>query len=251
MKVLIVEDEKHAAKRIVRLLENISTSISIAGFTETVEETINWLQCSPSPDLILMDIQLDDGICFEIFETIKVDIPVIFTTAYDQYAIKAFKVNSVDYLLKPIEEDALRQAIEKFKTIHTRSNIDQIDFKRIFKEVSNQYKNRFLVKIGPRFKSIPVNEISYFHISERSVLIKCFNGRDYGVEYSLEQLQKIVDPEKFFRINRNCLINIDAISEMLSYSTSRLQLKLKSDETGDNFVVSRDKVADFKKWVDK
>ena len=198
-----------------------------------------------------MDIQLDDGLCFEIFEMIKVETPVIFTTAYDKYAIQAFKVNSVDYLLKPIEENALLGAMEKFNSLHFRQSLEKNNLQLLFKEFSNHYKTRFLVKIGERYKSIPVNEISYFYISERSVLIKCYNGRDYGIEYSLEQLQKMVDPDKFFRINRNCIVNIDAISEMLSYSTSRLQLKLKNEEKSEAFVVSRDKVMEFKRWVDK
>ncbi len=251
MNILIIEDEKPAAERISRLLKQIDNSSNIVAIIETVEEAINWLQNNALPDLILMDIHLDDGLCFEIFETIKIETPIIFTTAYNEYAIKAFKVNSVDYLLKPIEEEALKNAIDKFKTIHFTKPVDKVDFKNLFKEFSNQYKTRFLVKIGSRYKSIPLSEICYFYINERDTFIRCFNGRDYGVEYSLEQLQKLVDPDKFFRINRNYMVSIDAVDEMLSYSTSRLQLKLKNEEKSEAFVVSRDKVLEFKRWVDK
>ncbi len=251
MNVLIIEDEKPAAERIGRLLRKTDVEINVVAFLETVEGTINWLQNNPAPDLIVMDIQLDDGLCFEIFETIKIDIPVIFTTAYDEYAIRAFKVNSIDYLLKPVEEEALLASLNKFKTLYYRKKIEKPDIKILFKEFTNDYKTRFLVKIGMRYISIPVQEISYFYLMEGNTFIKSFNGRNYGIEFSLEQLLRIVDPFKFYRINRNHIINIDAISEMLSYSSSRLQLKLKNEETSDALVVSRDKVSKFKTWVDK
>jgi DNA-binding LytR/AlgR family response regulator len=251
MNILIVEDEKPAAERIFRLLNKINIETYIVASLETVEGTINWLQNNPAPDLIVMDIQLDDGLCFEIFETIKIDTPVIFTTAYDEYAIQAFKVNSVDYLLKPIEEEALLFSLNKFKEVHYRKKLESPDFHILFKEFTNHYKTRFLVKIGIRYISIPVHEISYFYLMENSTFIKCFNGRNYAIEFSLEQLLKIVDPSKFFRINRNYIINIDAINEMLSYSSSRLLVKLSNVEPSDDFVVSRDKVSKFKKWIDK
>ena len=251
MNVLIVEDEKPAAERINKLLRKVDAEINLITFTETVEETINWFQNNPAPDLILMDIQLDDGLCFEIFETIKIGTPVIFTTAYDEYAIKAFKVNSVDYLLKPIEEEALLVSLNKFKVVHYRKKLENPDFQLLFKEFTNQYKTRFLVKIGMRYISVPVKEISYFYLMEGCTFIKCFNGKNYGIEHSLEQLHKITDPSKFYRINRNYIVNIEAIIEMLSYSSSRLILKLKNEETSEAFVVSRDKVSEFKKWIDK
>ena len=251
MNILIVEDEKPASERISKLLRKIDAETNIVAFLETVEVTINWLQNNQAPDLIVMDIQLDDGLCFEIFEMIKIDIPVIFTTAYDEYAIQAFKVNSVDYLLKPIEEDALLISLNKFKAVHYRKKLEQPDFQLLFKEFTNQYKTRFLIKIGMRYISVPVKEISYFYLLESNTFIKNYNGRNYGIEYSLEQLLKVVDPSKFFRINRNYIVSIEAITEILSYSTSRLLLKLKNEETNDAFVVSRDKVSEFKKWIDK
>jgi len=251
MNVLIIENEKPAADKMVRVLKKIDKSITVLGVVETVEEAINRLEEKPQPDLILLDIQLDDGLCFEIFETINVDIPVIFTTAYDEYTLKAFKVNSVDYLLKPIDEEALKSALGKYKRLYSDKDPFKRDFRQLMNEFRNQYKSRFLIKIGDKYRSVPAGEISHFHICERNVFLSDYQDKDYGVDYSLEQLQSILDPRKFFRINRECIINIDAIALMHSYSSSRLQLTLKGNEKSDLFVVSRDKVALFKRWVDR
>ena len=251
MKVLIVEDEKPAADKIVRLLAKVEAGSQIVAVTEMVEDTINWLQSNPAPDLILMDIQLDDGICFEIFETIKVEIPVIFTTAYNEYAIRAFKVNSVDYLLKPIEEDAFRIALNKYHTIHQNGAGSNKLIEKLIHGFVKTFKNRFLIKVGLHYKSIAINEIQYFYIAERSSFIKTFTHRDYCIDYSLDNLQDMVDPAKFFRINRNYLVNIDAITDMVSFSTSRILLKLSDQKPNDDLVVSRDKVSEFKRWMDK
>jgi DNA-binding LytR/AlgR family response regulator len=251
MNILIVENEKPAAEKLVRLLMKIDKSITILGVVETVEESINRIQEKPLPDLILMDIQLDDGLCFEIFETTNVDIPVIFTTAYDEYTLKAFKVNSIDYLLKPIDEELLRSALAKFMKLYADKDPFKRDFKQLLYEFRNQYKSRFLIKIGEKYRSVTAADISYFYINERSVFLSDNNGKDYGVDYSLEQLQTLLDPRKFFRINRECIINIEAISLMYSFSSSRLQLTLKDKEKSDLFVVSRDKVTEFKRWIDK
>jgi DNA-binding LytR/AlgR family response regulator len=262
MNILVIENEKPAADRMIKMLRKTDRTATIMGVVETVEEAINRLQVKPEPDLILMDIQLDDGLCFEIFETINIDIPVIFTTAYDKYMLKAFKVNSIDYLLKPVDEASLKTAIDKFKKLYY-DNKDPYkkDFRQLINEFRNQYKSRFLIRLGEKYKSIPSVEISHFHINERNVFLNDNHGRDYGVDYSLEQLQNMLDPRKFFRINRECIVNIESISMMYSYSSSRLQLTLKNTvETGhrpvstdenDLFVVSRDKVAEFKKWIDR
>jgi DNA-binding LytR/AlgR family response regulator len=251
MNLLIIENEKPASDKLIRILNRIDKSITVLGVIETVEEAINRLQEKPQPDVILMDIQLDDGLCFEIFETIKVDIPVIFTTAYDEYTLKAFKVNSVDYLLKPVDEDLLKAALLKFKKLYADNDPFKRDFKQLLYEFRNQYKSRFLIKTGDKYRSLPVGDISHFHIAERSVFLCDFQGRDSGIDSSLDQLQSMLDPRKFFRINRECIINIDAITLMHSYSSSRLQLTLKNSEKNDLFVVSREKVADFKRWIDR
>jgi DNA-binding LytR/AlgR family response regulator len=251
MNLLIIENEKPASDKLIRILNRIDKSITVLGVIETVEEAINRLQEKPLPDLILMDIQLDDGLCFEIFETVKVDIPVIFTTAYDEYTLKAFKVNSVDYLLKPIDENLLKSALNKYTKLYADNDPFKRDFRQLMYEFRNQYKSRFLIKIGDKYRSVPTLEISHFHISERSVFLCDYQGKDSGIDSSLDQLQSMLDPCKFFRINRECIVNIDAITLMHSYSSSRLQLTLKNREKSDLFVVSREKVADFKKWIDK
>jgi DNA-binding LytR/AlgR family response regulator len=251
MNILVVENEMPAAEKIVRILKKIDKSITVIGVIETVEETINRLQERPTPDLILMDIQLDDGLCFEVFETINVDTPVIFTTAYDEYTLRAFKVNSIDYLLKPIDEESLKKALDKYRKLYADKSPYKTDFRQLLNEFRNQFKSRFLIKIGDKFRSIPVKEVSHFHISEKNVFLRDYQNKDYGIDYSLEQLQGILDPRKFFRINRDCIVNIDAINLMHSYSSSRLQLTLKNEMKNDLFVVSRDKVSAFKKWVDR
>jgi len=252
MKILIIENEKPAAIKLQYLLEKIDKNISIVGITETVEESINWLQSMPTPDLILIDIQLDDGISFEIFDTIKVNIPVIFTTAYNEFVLQAFKLNSVDYLLKPIEENALCNAINKFKTVHYNFNGEVL--RQLSQSLNKQYKTRFLIKIGSRFKSIPIAEIYCFYFIERSLFVKTFDAKTYDIDYSLDQIQKIINPDNYFRINRNFIVCIDAITDMVSYSSSRLQLRLdqKMHPISENLlVVSREKVNKFKKWIDR
>lgn len=251
MKILIVENEIPAADRIVRLVKKLDKSVTVIGMVETVEGAINFLQGRTQPDLILMDIQLDDGLCFEIFETIRVDTPVIFTTAYDEYTLKAFKVNSVDYLLKPIDEASLKGALGKYRKLYADKSPFTTDFRQLMNEFRNQYKSRFMIKIGDKFKSIPVKEISHLHICEKSVFLNDFQDIDYGIDYSLEQLQSILDPRKFFRINRDCIVNIEAITLIYSYSSSRLQLTMRNKEKSELFVVSRERVGDFKKWNDR
>ena len=251
MNILIVENEIPAAEKLMSILAKIDKSVTVLGVTETVEETINRLQESPRPDLILMDIQLDDGLCFEIFETINVDTPVIFTTAYDEYTLKAFKVNSIDYLLKPIDEESLKSALRKYKKLYADNDPFKRDFRQLLYEFRNQFKSRFLIKTGEKYKSVPVSDISHFHIMERNVFLNDLQGIDYGVEYSLDQIQEMLDPRKFFRINREYVVNINAIATMSSYSSSRFQLTLKNVEKREEFIVSRERVAEFKKWVDR
>ncbi|MBN1924276.1 MAG: response regulator transcription factor [Prolixibacteraceae bacterium] len=251
MNVLIVENEKPAAEGLSRLLKRIDPAIEIVGMTDSVESTINWIQSNPEPDLIFMDIQLDDGLCFELFETIKIEIPVIFTTAYDEYMLSAFKVNTVDYLLKPIGERLLRSAIEKFKTIHYNKSIKTDILKQLFNELNKGYKNRFLVKVGEHYKSVQDNEITCFYILERATFIRTTSDKDYSVDHSLDNLQKMIDPDLFFRINRNCIVNINKISDILNYSSSRLKIKLTTEKPIYDLIVSKDKVREFKKWIDK
>lgn len=249
MKVVIVEDERLAAEKLQRLLKQVDSEIEILEVLESVEESVNWFSVNPSPNLIFMDIQLDDGISFEIFDTVKIEAPVIFTTAFDEYAIRAFKVNSVDYLLKPIEKKMLENSLEKYRKIYSGQEMG-VKITKVFEQMSKTYKNRFLVKIGTHFQSVPVENISCFFVEERSTFMKTRAGKNYDLDYSLDQIQKLVDPDIFFRINRNFLVNINSVSEILSYSTSRLKLKLENFSS-EGLIVSRDKVAEFKLWMDQ
>ncbi len=251
MNVLIIEDEKPAADKLKLLLKKMDREIIILDTLETVEQSVNWFLGNSPPDLIFMDIQLDDGVCFEIFEEVKIETPVIFTTAYDEYAIRAFKVNSIDYLLKPIDEDSLKTALDKFEKVYTPKENVNNKLEQIYQQLLHPYKTRFFVKIGLRYKSVQVEEIECFYISERCTFLRTTTGKNYDIDYSLEQLEKLIDPEHFFRINRNYIINIDSITDMLSYSTSRLKLKLTNSTSDDELIVSRDKIRDFKRWMDK
>jgi len=248
MKVIIVENERLAAEKLEKMLIKIDPELLVLDRIESVIDAINWLSTNEPPDLIFLDIQLDDGLSFEIFDSVKVDTPIIFTTAYDQYAIKAFQVNSVDYLLKPIEESALKKALDKFRNLHQNQQIDKINL--LYQQIVNNYKSRFFVKIGNHFHSIAINEIQCFLIQQRATFLRTMSGKKYDVDYSLDQLQKLVDPSVFFRINRNYLIHINAIQDIYSYSSNRLGVKLKMLDHLD-MIVSRDKVADFKMWLDR
>lgn len=247
MNVVIVEDERLASKRLESLLKKAEPGIEIVQILESVEDAINWFSQNTKPDLIFMDIQLDDGISFEIFEAVKIEAPVIFTTAYNEYAIRAFKVNSVDYLLKPIELEALETAIQKFKKLFAGAGDFETKIAKVIGQISSQYKTRFFIKVGIRFRSIPVENISSFFVEERNTFLTTNDGKNYDLDFSLDQLQKMVDPNLFFRINRNYLVNINCIDEIVSYSTNRLKLKIGKIEQ----IVSRDKVSDFKQWMDR
>lgn len=250
MDIIIIENEQLAAEKLAKQIQKLEPDAEIGAILESVEEAVNWFTSNPAPDLVFMDIQLDDGISFEIFDEIKIEAPVIFTTAYDKYAIQAFKVNSVDYLLKPIETVALRNALNKFKKIFTADKSFDERVKQVIEQVSKQYKSRFFIKIGTRFQSVPINKICCFFVEKRNTFFKTNEGKTYDLDYSLDQLQQMINPEQYFRINRNFLVNINCISEIISYSTNRLKLNLCA-QTDTDIIVSRDKVSEFKRWMDK
>lgn len=249
MTAVIIVDERLATERLIDLLNQTAPDIEIITSLESVEQSINWLSANPLPDLIFMDIQLDDGISFEILETLKIEVPVIFTTAYNEYAIKAFKVNSVDYLLKPVDKAALGKALDKFRKVFRTTDMEE-KLSRVVEQISKPWKTRFFVKVGSRFQSIPVTEISCFYVEEKCTFLKTIGNKNYALDYSLDQLQKRIDPNTFFRINRGYIVNIRFIADIISYSTNRLKLKIENcDEEG--LIVSRDKVAEFKLWLDQ
>ncbi|MGM0666004.1 MAG: LytR/AlgR family response regulator transcription factor [Bacteroidota bacterium] len=250
MKVLIIEDEKPASLKLQRMLNDLDDTITIAAILESVEESSNWFLNNHPPDLVFMDIQLDDGLCFEIFENININIPVIFTTAYDEYAIRAFRVNSVDYLLKPIKAEDLGKAIDKFRKIHGRKADDSI-INSLLKQMETGRRERFLIKVGQHYRPVQVADIHYFFIREGCAFISRGSGRDYAIDFSLDRLEQMLDPKKFYRVNRNYIVNINAIKDIIAYSSSRLKLILDGQDENDDVVVSRDRVADFKKWMDR
>jgi len=248
--VLIIEDERPAVDRLERLILSARPTWQILGHIETVANAIKWFETNALPDLVFMDIQLSDGIAFEIFEQVKVASPVIFTTAFNEYAIRAFKVNSIDYLLKPIEPESLEVALQKFEHLSQSQATATIDYTTLLKLQEPTWRKRFLVKVGPAYVTVQTNDIELFYISERSTFIRTFEGKNYAIDFSLEQVQQQVDPAKFFRINRNYLINIDAVAKMVSYSGSRLKLILASGYKPADPIVSREKTREFKQWMD-
>jgi DNA-binding LytR/AlgR family response regulator len=250
-KILIIEDERLAAEKLERMVLKLKPEWTLLGPIETVEHAVKWLSTNPAPDLILLDIQLADGISFEIFDQAEVTSPVIFTTAYDEYAIRAFKVNSIDYLLKPIDPDALDAALQKFERMNAMLAPDRMKLETARRQISQGYKSRFLVKVGSNLLSVLTRDVELFFIDERSVFIRTFQGKTYDVDYSLDQLQQLVDPDQFFRINRNYLVNIDAVTKLVSYSSSRFKLELQPEFRADDLIVAREKAGEFKKWMDR
>lgn len=250
MKVLIIEDEQPAAHKLIRLLEEVDPQVEIIKVIGSVEKAINWLTVNAAPELIFMDIQLEDGISFEIFENVQIKTPVIFTTAYDEYTLKAFKVNSVDYLLKPVSLSDLKAAIEKFNAYH-RQKADYDRIESIINQLQPKVKERFLIKTGEHYRSVPTLSVSCFYILERSTFLLTDRGKNYPVDYSLDKIEQMVDPGLFFRVNRNYIVNYIAIRDIIAYSSSRLKLILDNRQEEEDILVSRERVAEFKKWMDR
>jgi DNA-binding LytR/AlgR family response regulator len=249
MNCLIVEDEKVAAERLIELIKKYDPFINILEIVQSVKNTVNWLNAHPSPDLIFMDIQLADGLSFEIFEQTIIKTPVIFTTAYDEYALKAFKVNSIDYLLKPVDLNELKGAIDKYKENHSSKEIPAQVFDNILHSLTKNYKSKFVIKVGEHIKVFTTDDVQCFYSMEKYTFLQNTAGRDYAISYTLDQLEDLLDPSKFFRINRKFIISSFSISDIISFSNSRLQVKLTTNKSSD-LIVSRDKVQDFKKWLE-
>jgi len=249
MNCLVIEDEKVAAERLIGLIKNYDPLIEISEKIQSIKKAVDWLNTNVAPDLIFMDIQLADGLSFEIFEQTIVKTPVIFTTAYDEYALKAFKVNSIDYLLKPIDQDELNNALKKFEENNTAKEIPVQVFDNILHSLTKKYKNKFVIKVGEHIKVFSTDDVQCFYSMEKYTFLQNNSGRDYAINYSLDQLEDLLEPTKFFRINRKFVVSFSAISDIVSFSNSRLQVKLNSNESED-LIVSREKVQDFKKWLE-
>ena len=254
MTTIIIEDEKPAARLLQRKLERLNIQVGV--MLHSVEEAINWFSNNEHPELIFLDIQLSDGLSFEIFEKIEIKSAVIFTTAYDEYALRAFKLNSIDYLLKPIDEDDLEVAVSKFKARlpkqETGSRDFGMDFEQIKKMLSNpyekNYKKRFTVKIGQHLKVISTDEIECFFSENKGTYLHTFDNRNYLIETTLELLEQELDPAAFYRVSRKFIVPLKAIKEIVVYSNSRLKVILPSYKE-DEVIVSREKVSDFKNWI--
>ncbi|MGD9977770.1 MAG: LytR/AlgR family response regulator transcription factor [Bacteroidales bacterium] len=251
MKYVIVEDEKLSAKRLANMIQQLNPSYEPLIILDSVSSAVKWLKQNPHPQLAFFDIQLADGISFEIFEQVKIDFPVIFTTAYNEYALKAFKVNSIDYLLKPISENELKAAIEKFE--HTRStpgSIDTTPIATLIDQLNSSYKSRFLVKVGEHLKMINCTGIAFFHSMGKSTFIKNTEGRDYAIDQSLDQVELAVNPAEFYRVNRSCIISVNSIRDIVAYSNSRLKI-IPTVKTDEDIIVSRERVLGFKAWLER
>ncbi|WP_417940103.1 LytR/AlgR family response regulator transcription factor [Flavobacterium sp. RS13.1] len=254
MITLIIEDEKPAARLLQRKLEKLD--VTVEKMLHSVEESVEWFSNNPHPDLIFLDIQLSDGLSFEIFEKIDIKSAIIFTTAYDEYALKAFKLNSIDYLLKPIDEDDLETAVSKFKSrvpkTTTESSNMQLDFEQIRQMLSNPfektYKKRFTVKIGQHLKVIITDEIECFFSENKGTYIHTYDNRDYLIDSTLEILEQELDKKDFFRVSRKFIVPLKAIKEIQVYTNSRLKVILPTYKE-DEVIVSREKVQDFKSWL--
>jgi DNA-binding LytR/AlgR family response regulator len=250
IKVVIIEDELPAANRLGKMLEQADSEINIVKRLDSIESTVQYLEKADQADLIFMDIQLADGLSFSIFEQIKINIPVIFTTAFDQYTLKAFKVNSIDYLLKPIDEAELKKAIGKYKQLYYKK---EIGFSERIQELLQQintarYKERLLIKKGQQLSYLKTSSLAYCYADGKLCYAVDFDGNKHLVEHTLAHLEEQLMPDKFFRINRHLLVNIDAVSKVHTWLGSRLKLELRPGTTADT-VVSRERVNGFKEWL--
>lgn len=254
MNVIIVEDEIPAAEKLERYLQKYDPSIRVLAILHTVKDTVEWLRANREKlDLVFMDIQLRDGLSFRIFQQVAIDTPVIFTTAYNEFALDAFKVNSIDYLLKPITFTDLAVSLRKFSALKEQLKDKGDDIARMQETFSTlktrTFKTRFMVKVGEHIKSIPIEQVSFFYADGREVYLVTTQGRKFIIDYTLESLEDILDPALFFRLNRTFILNINAIRDVLVYSNSRLKI-IPMQDFDKEMIVSREKVSEFKEWFD-
>ncbi len=251
MNALIIEDEALAAERLKKLVHRYDKSINIIATLDSVKSAVDWLNTNRHPDFMLMDIELGDGISFEILEQTAISCPVIFTTAYNEYAIKAFKVNSIDYILKPIDYEELKTALKKLEQRIKMSAvaIDSSTLAKAMQMVTNTWKGRFVIRIGDRLQMIPTSQIAAFVSMEKSTYA-VVKDKMYGLDYSLDQLDELLDPSLFFRISRKYIVSLDAISDVIVYSGLRLKIEIDG-MTDPDVIVSRDRVSAFRQWMDQ
>ena len=250
LRTIIIEDEKPSARRLQRMLSELG--IEVEAMLHSVKESLEWFGQNEAPDLILLDIQLSDGLSFEIFEQTQVNSAIIFTTAYDEYALKAFKLNSIDYLLKPIDDEELKSAIDQFVENRPGSHNVMVDLDQVKKLLINpldrNYKKRFTIRVGQHLRIVETESVECFYSEHKATYLYTSEKKNYLLDHTLEQLEEELDPVKFFRVSRKFIINVDAISDIISYTNSRLQIKLNHFNEQD-IIVSREKVKHFKNWL--
>jgi len=256
IKVVIIEDELPAQRLLKETLEEINFETNVIGCLNSIKSAVEWFQKNPHPDIVLLDIQLSDGLSFEIFKQAKVESAIIFTTAYDEYAIQAFKVNSIDYLLKPVEKDKLKTAFEKYHNYNKQfiqkqnSNIDFSELASLIKGEKTEYRKRFLIQSNESFFHLPVEDIALFYSMQGITFAVTFEKREYPVNFSLENLKDHLQPDNFFKINRQFIVNIDAIKRVHSYFNGKLKIEMQPSHSQD-IIIGKDKTASFKRWLDR
>ena len=249
MKVAIVEDEKLATERLIMILKEYDSSVEVVACLESIDDTVQYLRQHKHPEMLLLDIHLSDGHCFEIFKQVQYNRPVIFTTAYDQYALDAFKMFSIDYILKPVTLEAMAVAMNKLRSMTAGfTGID--DYWSLYPAVLHNYKKRFLGKVGQRLFFIEAADIAYFQADNKIVHLVDKEGNRYVVDHKMEDLEYILDPREFFRLNRRFIVRINAIKQVRPYYNNRLKQALKGCSPPDDMVISRDRVAAFKLWAE-
>jgi DNA-binding LytR/AlgR family response regulator len=251
MRVLIIEDEEAASLRLKKLLHEIDADIEILATLESIEDSVKWLSTQEHPQLIFADIQLADGPSFEIFGRVKVTAPVIFATAYDSYALQAFKFNGIDYLLKPVKKGDVEASVQKYKQLIATPQIREIDYQQILSALTQKktsFQKRIVVRIGQTIRTIEIAEVAYFYTEEKIAFACLQDGKRMPLDFNLDELESILDPSQFFRINRQFIIYIKAIENMFSYSKSRIKVVLKPHTEGET-IVSAERSPAFKEWL--
>lgn len=248
MKILIIEDEEPAYERLEKLLKEIEPSAQVLDKIVSVKSAVQWFKKNELPDVVMMDIQLSDGISFEIFKEVKMECPVIFITAFDQYALDAFKFNSVDYLLKPVNKEALASAMLKFKKHHTHQSPDYLHLYELIKSGKEGFQKRILIRFRDIIKTIELDEVAYFYVENKITYLVTRNKMQHTADNNLDELEKMLDPKIFFRINRQFIVNIAAIEKMVSYTKARVKLVL-NPHTSQDTIVSAERSPAFKEWL--
>jgi len=256
IKVLVIEDEIPAQRLLKETLQEINIEIDVIDCLDSIKSAVAWFQQNDHPEIVLLDIQLSDGQSFEIFKQVKIESMIIFTTAYDEYTLQAFKVNSLDYLLKPIEKDELQAAIEKYQQYNKKfireknAGIDYSELASLIKNEKPDYRKRFLIQSNESFFQLPIEQIAFFYSMLGITFAVTFEKREYPVNFSLESLKDQINPNLFFKVNRQIIINIEAIKRVHSYFSGKLKLETKPEHS-EEILVGKDKAAEFRRWLDR